>query len=262
MKLVSLNVWGGRLYRPLMVFIRHQAIDTDIFCFQEIYHTASARHLRYRGHRTHIFSEMNKVLKNFLPLYAPFVHGHELVPPVAYEISCGNAVYVKKNCFSHTTSSEFLIYERRGNERVDSRQHPRIYAQECRLRKGNVHYTIINVHGAAFPGDKLDTPERIAQSKNIIARLKKSKGNKIVCGDFNLYPKTKSITILEKPLKNLIKDYTITDTRGPINHAIYSGREQQYFSDYTFVSRGVRVHAFEVPETSISDHLPMILTFH
>ena len=37
MKLVSLNTWGGKAYKPLIDFIKQQARDTDIFCFQEVW---------------------------------------------------------------------------------------------------------------------------------------------------------------------------------------------------------------------------------
>ncbi len=42
MKLITLNIWGGRIREPLLDFIRkHQ--EVDVFCFQEIYHHAPSK---------------------------------------------------------------------------------------------------------------------------------------------------------------------------------------------------------------------------
>jgi len=39
MKLITLNIWGGHMFNPLLEFIQaHQ--DIDIFCLQEVYHQA------------------------------------------------------------------------------------------------------------------------------------------------------------------------------------------------------------------------------
>ena len=36
MKLVTLNIWGGHLYEPLLDFFEHNR-EVDIFCLQEVY---------------------------------------------------------------------------------------------------------------------------------------------------------------------------------------------------------------------------------
>ena len=120
----------------------------------------------------------------------------------------------------------------------------------------------MNVHGKAMPGHKLDTPARIRQSRNIIDFLKGKNGPKIIGGDFNLDFHTKSVKMFEDAgYRNLIKEYGIKDTRGEVNHRQYTSSEQQYFSDYCFVSQDVKVKDFKVPDIGISDHLPLILDF-
>ena len=37
MKLITLNVWGGKVFEPLMDFFKKRAGDTDIFCLQEVF---------------------------------------------------------------------------------------------------------------------------------------------------------------------------------------------------------------------------------
>ena len=60
-------------------------------------------------------------------------------------------------------------------------------------------------------------------------------------------------------MRNLIKDFSIATTRNALSYGNYPESERQYFADYVFVSSGVRVLNFSVPEIEISDHLPMIL---
>ena len=85
--------------------------------------------------------------------------------------------------------------------------------------------------------------------------MDKQDGKKILVGDFNLNINTKSLTILEKKMINLIKKYNIQTTRN--KH--FPGSEK--FADYTFVSPDIKIRSFQVPHTEVSDHLPMILQF-
>ncbi|MCL5784026.1 MAG: endonuclease/exonuclease/phosphatase family protein, partial [Patescibacteria group bacterium] len=105
------------------------------------------------------------------------------------------------------------------------------------------------------PNSKSDTESRINQSQKINQFLKKLPREKILCGDFNLALNTQSVKILEEDMVNLIKKYQITATR----NKFFPGEEK--FADYTFVSNGINVKNFQVPDIEVSDHLPMILEF-
>ena len=74
-------------------------------------------------------------------------------------------------------------------------------------------------------------------------------------GDFNLLPNTKSLTMLEEKLLNLIKKYEITSTRSVIHN------KPDKYADYTLVSSDVVVESFSVPDVTVSDHLPMEIVF-
>jgi endonuclease/exonuclease/phosphatase family metal-dependent hydrolase len=118
----------------------------------------------------------------------------------------------------------------------------------------------VNLHGLAYPGSKLDTSERLAQSQKIVEFLNNEKGEKILGGDFNLMPDTEGIRMIEAAgMHNLVKEFNIRTTRSELSYARYPEAERQYFSDYVFVSSGIRVLSFAVPAISVSDHLPMIL---
>ncbi len=119
---------------------------------------------------------------------------------------------------------------------------------------------IANVHGLARPG-KQDNPGRITQSERILKTLAVLDGVKIIGGDFNLNPDTKSVRLFEEAgYQNLIKNYNIKTTRNEVAWAKHPGKELAY-SDYVFV-KGAVVAAFEVPQEIVSDHQPMIVTIN
>ncbi len=121
-------------------------------------------------------------------------------------------------------------------------------------------YHLCNVHGVAQPGAKRDTPGRITQSRVIIDHLRDLKGKKIIGGDFNLLPDTKSIRIFEESgYADLIAQHGITTTRNRLAWDLYPSEDRQYHSDYVFTGSGVGIRNFVVPENEVSDHLPLIL---
>lgn len=137
------------------------------------------------------------------------------------------------------------------------------FASYLVFEKGNKTINLLNVHGMALPGNKFDTPERIKQSEKIIDFMNDKEGIKIIGGDFNLLPDTKSIKMFEKAgYRNLIKDFNIKNTRNEVSWSNFSKDPnfvKQFFADYVFVSSDVKVKSFEVPYMEISDHLPQIL---
>lgn len=117
---------------------------------------------------------------------------------------------------------------------------------------------IMNAHGIAQPGDKLDNPKRIEQSQAFVDYMSTMEGPKIVGGDFNLLPETESVRMFEKNgYRDLVKEYGIKTTRNHLAWDMYP--DKQFFADYVFVSPDVKVKSFEVPDIEISDHLPLIL---
>ena len=134
------------------------------------------------------------------------------------------------------------------------------FASYIVFREGGKNINVLNVHGKSRPGHKKDTLARLNQSKRIIDFFENMIGPKIVGGDFNLNPDTKSIAMFEKAgYKNLIKDFEIKNTRNKISWKQFDN--VQHFADYVFVSPDVKVKKFEVPYNEISDHLPQILEF-
>jgi endonuclease/exonuclease/phosphatase family metal-dependent hydrolase len=127
------------------------------------------------------------------------------------------------------------------------------------LNIGGNNVYICNVHGIAKPGNKLDSVGRLRQSKELIDFFNDKKGMKIIGGDFNLLPDTKSIkTFEENGYRNLVKEFKIDTTRNHYSWDKYPDTKQ-YYADYVFVPQDTSINTFEVIKNEISDHLPLIL---
>jgi endonuclease/exonuclease/phosphatase (EEP) superfamily protein YafD len=129
----------------------------------------------------------------------------------------------------------------------------------------NNKFALCTVHGLPHPGDKLDFDGRLTQSKRILDSVKNYACPKIIGGDFNLMPSTKSVKMFEAAeYRNLINDFNIENTRNNLSWEQFKHQpnfKKQYFADYVFVSPEVKVKSFKVPYMEISDHLPLILDF-
>lgn len=259
MKLISLNTWGGKIFDPLMDFIRKNAKDTDIFCFQEVFNTPT-KNYEYAGYRVNLYQEISKALKkiknNFKGYYAStqayYAFSSRSVVPVGFDLSWGLTIFVRESLNVKAFGDFFVFGQKNSFSAENLSTLPRNF-QYLNLVINNKEFLICNFHGLWTPNSKSDTPSRIKQSEKIIQFLDKQKSEKILCGDFNLDINTKSVRILEQNMKNLIREYKIKTTR----NKYFPGNEK--FADYVFVSNGIKVNNFQVPNIEISDHLPMIL---
>lgn len=265
MKLISLNVYGGYFFESFLSFVKENISDTDFFCFQEILNTpeklptGAAPYLR-------TFSELENILLGFTGFFFPAQDNYEPIANGKSEASCGLAIFVNKKIAIHGKGDFFIRNQRNSFISPDIATFPNNVGY-VQLNIGGKILTICNVYGTSTPGDKLDTPERLLQSQKILDFISNQLGEKIIVGDFNLLPDTRSINVFEEAgFRNLIKEFDISTTRGSLIKKMkpelgvgeYGWQE---FADYTFVSSGINPLQFSVPDLPISDHLPMVLEF-
>ncbi len=265
MKIISLNTFAGTFFEPLMEFIKDHAENTDIFCFQEITNTDDPITVS-RGARANLFAEVSLLLSDFQGYFSPSQLHFVPTGWTPDNVEFGHAFFIRRNLEVKAIGHFFLFRERDSMVPDDPKTTP-FQLQYTQLTIGETFLTICNVHGVFWPVNKLDSPERLVQSQKIIDFLQDQPGEKIICGDFNLFPNTKSIQMLEEyGLRNLIKDYHIQTTRGSLIkrlHPEYVDTPEgfQEFADYMFASSGIEVKKFEVPDVPVSDHLPMVGEF-
>ncbi len=254
MRLVSLNLWGGMLYKPLMSYIKEQSALTDIFCFQEVFSSSPGAPETSSGARMFLFKELFDLLEGFAGVFEPRSRGFDFEGKVNAPVSHGLAVFARKEHKILSAKGEVVGD---GGENVDKDVKAQIVNLLLSTGKS---LAVINFHGLALPGSKLDTKERVSQSEKLAGIWASLKGApKILCGDFNLMPETRSVEILSAEARNLISEYGIKNTRNNISWERFGNK--QYFADFCFVDKIIVVKDFQVPYNEVSDHLPMILDF-
>ncbi len=258
MKLISLNTWGGKIFNPLIDFIKHNSLDTDIFCFQEVFSTTSD-HQAELDFRLNLYQELQKILPNHNSFFDPcldnYIAGSFQKNLVDFNLSWGQAMFIS-NKIKVNSQGDFFVYRSKDNFNPKNENSVPRNVQFFNFSSQGQAYTVCNLHGIWVRGPKTDNPPRVKQSGMIKTFLDQQTGEKILVGDFNLDINTQSIKILESNLRNLIKEYHIPTTRSK-----HYNKTDDKFADYTFASPDVKVLSFTVPDVDISDHLPMILEF-
>ncbi len=253
MKLISLNIWGGRQLKQLTDYVSEKANDTDIFCFQEVFDTPTDKTIIQEHYRADILKQLKKVLPNHTAYFASVQDKMEFGNTVNYSIDWGVAMFIKNTI--NAKVNDIMIYRERNSIESHGSTIPR-NLQYAHLKINNQPYVIAHFHGLWNGKGKTDTENRINQSNKVKEFLNKEEGKIILCGDFNYLPDTKSLAILEENMINLIKAHNITSTRS----VLYTKPDK--YADYAIVSKDVNVLNFNVPNINASDHLPLELDFN
>lgn len=227
----------------LEAFVQKYA-DTDVFCFQEVYHEAEGKDTIWLDNTNF---NLLAFLRERMPGYQSFYHPH-------LRDYWGLAMFIKKG-IEVVDSGEVYVHKHKDwNYDLEVQGYTAKNLQYVTIRTTEGTYTVINFHGLWNGQGKLDSEERVRQSENIIAFLKTLEHPYILCGDFNLNPETVSLTMLEGAgMRNLVKEYGITSTRTPLY------QKEGRYADYILVSGEVETLDFSVLPEVVSDHSPLYL---
>lgn len=129
--------------------------------------------------------------------------------------------------------------------------------QVCDIEIDGKLIQIANIHGL-YTKDKKDTERSINQSKFILDKMQSRKLPTMILGDFNLFPDTKSIAMINEKYINLIEKFNINTTRPDPTNKFNAKRN---VVDYIFVSDNFLIKGLTIGRTDISDHYPLILDF-
>lgn len=261
MKLISLNIWGGRVHKSFIEFLKKQNKNIDVFCFQEVF--KSDRNIFQNNIKTNIYSDISDILKNYNGYFSPTFEGFDIKQEVDFELYFGQAIFIKKS-IKVLSDGNFFVYGFYGQEKVKPKRNHKSFGsyldfprliQYLEVQENGNKILIANLHGFWLPDSKEDTPERLEQSDKTLEFLSNYKEGKILCGDFNLSPDTKSMVKLEKGMVNLVKKYNVSSTRSNLH------TRKDKMADYILVSKDIKVLNFEVLNNEVSDHLPLFLEF-
>ncbi len=244
MKLITLNIWGGRLEKPLLRFIKTHSRDIDIFCFQEVFHQGRTQIKVHAQSVMDIYTKISHALPQFT--------GYFTTPQ---DNEFGLATFIRTTIPVAEVGERFVYRWKNANINGDAKTLGK-NIQYTKIDQEGSGYTIINFHGLWIGIHKDDTSDRLSQSRKIYDFTKKVKGKIILCGDFNLSPATQSLKILEKNMRNLIKEFGITSTRSHL----YT--KPNKFADYILVSPEVIIKSLNVLPDAVSDHSPLYIEFN
>lgn len=243
LKLICLNIGGGKLQQPLLGFLNRYSHSVEVFCLQEVFDKGKSTREVYHGAPMDIFEQISKVLPNHVGYFAPSQDKEE-----------GIATFVDQSLQVEDIGDIFVYRSKNAMENNDSKTLGR-NLQYVQIARGSRRFLVANLHGLWNGQGKTDTQERIAQSLKVRGFLDGVDYPKILCGDFNLLPGTKSLALLEYGMTNLISRYGITSTRT----SCYP--ETERYADYVLVSPEVKVKSFKVLPDEVSDHSPLELEF-
>lgn len=250
MKLICLNTWGCRVTDQIFDFINKNSESTDIFCFQEILKGKKGK--TEKDEVANAYEKICDLLSNYTGYFWEYNEENYYYDKKKSEIDFqfGVACFVKNN-LEQTLKNKIHLYD----PKKEWGDYPSQFAVGSSLAIKVEDYTIINIHGLWQESIKTDTEAKIEQSQKIIDLAESTPDKKIICGDFNLLPDTKSIKMLDEKYNNLIKKYEIKNTRS----SLY--KKENRFADYIFTSPKIKVNDFKVLEDEVSDHLPLFLDF-
>lgn len=227
MRILALNLWHGRQQAELRDFLLAHTDATDLFCFQEANGSAVEPIL------AELFSEDHYNIISTEKIAEPIGH-YKLITVIRKEFEIINSYDLLSD--SDREVGKALAVE---------------------IACGSRRLKVINIHGVPQPGHKLDTEGRLRQSREVLDATDGTPS--VICGDFNLLPEAKSVNMLTSAgYENLIQEYSIPTTRNRLAWEDHPNNKQ-FFADYVFTSPEVEVVNFAVPNTEVSDHLPMIL---
>lgn len=241
MKLLQLNVWGGRLEHLVGDLIEEQ--KPDIVCLQEA--------ISFNGPGTGLFITIEKIKEQYdLPFLA-----FEPVISFRYmngEARFGNCILSKypiketRTVFTHLEhKADFIWGEDNGNIRNF------IHAV---IEKDSIPFHVLTHHGYWIPDHKNGTEETIQQMNLIADYIGELEGPTILTGDFNLSPDSASLKRLNAELSNLCIKHKLTTTRTPLTR-------KTEVCDYIFVNNQIHVSTFCAEEKIASDHQALVMEF-
>jgi endonuclease/exonuclease/phosphatase family metal-dependent hydrolase len=241
MKLVQLNIWGGRLEKQVANFLEEQ--QPDIACLQEAI-SIQGNGAIFVGFETLQQSWHKPIYSFHTPMFS-----FKFMNRIA---SFGNGIistrpFIKKEAlYTNLEPREDFDFEMH-DYNVRNLQHVQFDIHGKKLH-------ILNHHGHHIPAHKNGNESTMRQMKQIRNYINKLDGSIILTGDFNLSPQSKSLELINEKLDNLSVKYQLDTTRNELTY-------KKEVCDYIFVNDQVKVKDFVASDALVSDHKALILEF-
>lgn len=246
-KFIQINIYGGKYFDDLLPFLK--AENPDFISMQEV--TSNDLNL-YSDKKVSLFEQ----IKSELDLNGVYCPNSSLVddPSSQYGIAVfarfpitnSNVLALKK--FRPLTFEEVLGSDTKTSEV----QATNLLDITVQVDSKPVH--IISWHGA-WTAPPHDTEETLRQAKMVKDYLGALGESFILGGDLNNIMGNQTIDMLSGAAQNLMINSGVEATT---NRKVHKIRPRGYLIDYIFTSRDIVLKKLEVPEITVSDHLPVI----
>ncbi len=239
MKILQLNIWGGKLGKQIVEIIERE--KPDIVCLQEAVMLPGIENLFVTP-----LEELASVCGFEHRFFSPSFSFRFMNRTVDW----GNAIlshvpYIETSSFfTHGEHvKEFDILEHDYNMR--NLQHIVVERDGKRLH-------VLNHHGHHVREHKRGTEETMRQCGMIAEYIEDLEGDVVLCGDFNLAPESESLSILNALLTNHAIEAKVETTRTPLTH-------KTEVCDYIFTSKSLKTSNFKVLPDIASDHAALVI---
>jgi endonuclease/exonuclease/phosphatase family metal-dependent hydrolase/thiol-disulfide isomerase/thioredoxin len=250
LRIITLNIWGGRQLDDLIQFFRAHGPHTDVFCLQEVLDTQTIFPMSggERAKQGCVYSAIRNALPDFDSAFAR----HE-----NYADRVALAMFVRRSLGAGAIHSQ-LVYDKpqaAAYHGMDISKYFRLNLQTVCVPALGVGDGVLvaNFHGLWHPRGKTDIPERLEISHAVRCAVAHHTGPLVICGDFNLLPETKALAVLAQGLSNPLVECGITCTRTHLYRS-FTDPSASLYADYILLSPELRVTMFEVLDDVVSDH--------
>lgn len=242
MKIIQLNIWGGKLGHQVISFLKDE--NPDLVCMQEVNDLKGRSGYKF-------FATLNEIKKE-AGFDEAFMSPTYSARYMERELAYGNAILSRLPFKSTETIFTHREYVRNFDVERDGGNIRNL--QIVSVETGGKTLNVLNHHGYHLKGTKQGDENTMKAAKTIAAEIRRLKGPVIMCGDFNLSPHSESLEVINKELDNL---------------SIRNGLKRTYTKlsiinevcDYIFVNDQVRVKRFRISDELVSDHKALILEF-
>lgn len=243
MKILQINIWGGKLDRNLRSFLQRE--KADILCLQEV--------VKLPGGYSFFFEDLEEIQNNAGYEYVHFTPSYEC-NFMHRKMSWGNAILSKKP-FIKTNDLYTYLEKVDDFDRLEHTDYNAGRALQHAVIKTNKGFlNLLNHHGYHINGHKNGDNETLRQCGLIADYIKELEGPVVLCGDFNLVPDSPSIKLINDRLINHVKENRIATTRTSLTHKTEA-------CDYIFTSPDIEIKTFEVFDDVVSDHKALMIEF-
>lgn len=239
MKLLQLNVWGGRLEKQIAWLLESE--KPDIICLQEAISIEG-------GNSGGFFLTVEEIRDKFnMQLaYSPTVSFKFMNRSAEF----GNAILSKIPIEDQNTVFTSQQYVENFDFETHDYNIRNLLHASYTVNGENLH--VLTHHGYHLFEHKNGNDETMRQCKLIADYINNLDGKVILAGDFNLSPHSQSLEQLNFILRNLCVENEVTTTRTPLTHNLE-------VCDYIFTSKNLEVKGFSISDEIASDHKALIV---